>query len=90
MSQQVDINDFRNILVLARRAVALQGAQMPAEEGEAAFRSIKAIEVFTNGLIEQQKAEQARIDEAVSNAEKSLDKVETKVNFVELNDDEAK
>lgn len=89
MNQQVNIDDFRNVLILARRAITLQGVNMPAEEGEAAFRSVKAVEMFTTGLIEQQKAEQARIDKAVGDAEKSLDKVESKVNFVELDSDES-
>jgi hypothetical protein len=84
---QVTIDDFRNVLILARRAVALQGGTMPAEEGEAAFKSIKMVEIFTTNLIEQQKQEQARIDAAVADAEKSLDKVNQKVNFVELNDE---
>lgn len=87
---QITVADFHNVLILARRAVALQGGTMPAEEGEAAFRSIKMVEVFTNNLVEQQKQEQQRIDQAVADAEKSLDSVQTKVNFVELNDEPAK
>jgi hypothetical protein len=84
---QITVADFHNVLILARRAIALQGAQMPAEEGEAAFRSIKMLEVFTNNLVEQQKQEQARIDQAVADAEKSLESVKQNVSFVELNDE---
>lgn len=83
----IDINDIRNVLILARRAISLSSSQLPAHEGAAAFRSINAVEQLLNSLVEQQKGEQARIEAAVAQAEQSLEKATTKMNFVELNDD---
>lgn len=83
----IDLNDIRNVLILARRAISLSSSQMPANEGEAAFRSISAVEALLNSLVEQQKNEQSRIDAAVAQAEQSLEKATAKMNFVELNDE---
>lgn len=85
----IDLNDIRNVLILARRAISLSSNQMPANEGEAGFRSINAVEQLLASLVEQQKGEQARIDAAVAQAEQSLEKATTKMNFVELNDEPA-
>lgn len=52
------INDLRNLLVLARKGISVLSEQMPSQEAEAAWGSIKNAEAFVANIIEKQQAAQ--------------------------------
>lgn len=51
------INELRNLIVLARRGVAVD-TNINAREAQAAWASIAAAEAFVNNVLESEKAKQ--------------------------------
>jgi hypothetical protein len=70
------ISDLQNVLVLARKGLGTVAANLPAQEGAAAYSSIGEVEAFVNGLIEQQKQQ--------AEAQKTLEE-QPNVQVVEIN-----
>jgi hypothetical protein len=61
------IGDLQNVLILARKGLAAVAANLSAQEGAAAYTSIGEVEAFVNGLIEQQKQQEAQKPEETPN-----------------------
>lgn len=49
------VNDLRNLLVLARKGMAVVSENLQADEAKACWEAIKNVETFINSIIEQQK-----------------------------------
>lgn len=71
----MNIVDLQNVIGLARKAISIIGDKLPADQGQAAYKSIGEVEVFTRNLMEQQQQQQAAAQKGEEKEEPVVEEV---------------